>query len=82
MKTSLRYSQKALKKVDFLYTTLQITVMWQVLKANKVSKIILKVVQEYFDNIFKEFYWFFLLPGIFLRLGGTPQMPLTVNEAC
>ena len=42
--------------MDFVYTTPPIMVTWQTPKADKVSKIILKVVQEDFDNICKKWY--------------------------
>ena len=42
------------KIMDFLYTTPPIMVTWQAPRADKVSKIVLKVVQEDFGNTRKN----------------------------
>ena len=44
IKNSLRYTPKTLKSMNFLYTTPPIMVTWQAPRADKVSKIVLKVV--------------------------------------
>ena len=45
---------KNLKIMDFLYTTPPIMDTWQAVRADKVSKIVLKVVQEDFGNTCKK----------------------------
>ena len=58
---------------------------WQAPRADKVSKIFLKVVQEDFGNTCKKSHWLHLpfFSQILLRSGGgiTPPMLLTVNVA-
>ena len=86
IKNSPRYSQKTWKIMDFLYTIPWITVTWQIPRADKVSKVVLKVVQEDFSNTSKKLFWLHLpfFFNIFFRLGGVvpppPQMLLTVNR--
>ena len=71
-KNSAGYSHQTSKILDFLYTKPQIMVTWQALRADKVSKIVLKVVQEDFGNTSKNHLdcicRFF--SQIFFRLGG------------
>ena len=59
------------KILDFMYTTSPIMVTWQAFKANKVLKIVLKVVQEDFCNTCKKSYWLHLpfFSQMFWRLG-------------
>ena len=70
--------------MDFLYTTPPIMVTWQAPRADKVSRIVLKVVQEDFGNTCKKLYWLHspFFSRIFLRLGGwyPPQKLLTVKD--
>ena len=60
IKNSLRYTQKTLKIIDFLYTTPPMMVTWQAPRADKASKIVLKVVQEDFGNTSKKSSWLHL----------------------
>ena len=58
-------------------------VTWQAPKANKVLKIVSKVVQEDFSSTYKKSYWLHLpfFSRIFLRIGGwyTPP-PDAINR--
>ena len=60
-------------------------VTWLAPRADKVSKIVLKVSQEDFGNTSKEPYWLHLpfFHEFFFGKGGgtTPQMLLTVKKA-
>ena len=56
IKTRWDILKKTSKIVDFVYDNPPIIVMWQALRVDKVSKIILKVVQDDFDNNFKKLF--------------------------
>ena len=47
---SLRYATETSKIVDFLYNNPSIMVTWQTPRADKISKIVSKVLQEDFNN--------------------------------
>ena len=54
IKNSLKYAPKTSKIMDFLYTTLPILVTRQTPRADKISKIVVKAVQEDFDDTYKK----------------------------
>ena len=57
----LGYATKTSKIIDFLYTTPPIMVRWQTPRAEEVSKIVLKVAKDDFDNNCKKLYLLYLL---------------------
>ena len=71
------FSENLENRVFLVYHP-SIMVTWQVLRADKVSKIILKVVQEDFDIICKEFYWFLLLFSSRFCLFSVPNICILV----
>ena len=64
--------------MDFLYTNSPMMVMWQTPRADKVSKIVLKVPQEDFSNTNKKSYWLHL-PFFFSARGGGTTRPDAIN---
>ena len=75
----LRYLKKHLKIIVFLYTTPPIIVVWQVPRADEVSKIVLKDVQEDFDKTYNKSYWSFFHDFFTIRGLLPHKRPLTVN---
>ena len=82
IKNSPGYSQKTLQSMDFVYTYPPIMVTWKALRADKVSKFVVKAVQEDFSNTCKNLYWlhFPFYNNFLTNGGGAPQILLTVTS--